>query len=95
MYRNPDFAANEQPSDQLLQHHFRFCVLHRMRSSGPPPTLQDFEDDFDFRGPVMDGGQEFWEIYIVERLIGMDDGSEDCDIHDYHGVCCDNKSLTT
>jgi len=66
-----------------------------MRASGPPPILQDFEDDFDFRGSVMDGGQEFSEIYIVERLIGMDDGSEDCDIHDYHGVCCDNKSLTT
>lgn len=48
-----------------------------MRASGPPPTLQDFEDDFDFRGPVMDGGQEISEIYMVERLIGMDDGSED------------------
>ena len=94
MYRNPDFAANEQPLDQLLQHHFKFCVLHRMRGSGPPPTLQDFEDDVDFRGPVMGDGQEFSETYLLERLIGMDDGLEDPDIHSSHGVYCDNRSVT-
>ena len=82
MYHNPDFAANEQPSDQLLQHHFRFCVLHRMRASGPPPTLQDFEDDFDFRGPVMDAGQEFSETYMMERLIGMEDNPKDSHTHE-------------
>ena len=52
-----------------------------MRASGPPTTLEDFEDDFDFRGPVIGIGQEFSETYLMERLIGMDDNREDWNIH--------------
>jgi hypothetical protein len=89
MYRNPNFSSNEQPSDKLLQHHFKFCVLHRMRGSSPPPTLQDFEDDFDFRGPVMGAGQEFSETYMAERLVRLDMYPEDC------GVDNDNNTWKT
>ena len=53
-----------------------------MRASGPPPTLQDFEDNFDFLGPVMGVGQDFSETYMEERLIGIDYNRENWGIHE-------------
>ena len=43
-----------------------------MRASGPPPRLEDFDDEFEFACPETGEGQELFEAFMRERLAGYE-----------------------
>lgn len=73
LYRNPTAPVDEQASRQLLWQHFQFCVLRHMRASGPPPSLEDFDDAFELTMPVGGEGKEAFESLMQQRLMGYED----------------------
>ena len=43
-----------------------------MRASGPPPRLEDFDDEFEFTCPETGEGKEIFEAFMRERLVGYE-----------------------
>ena len=43
-----------------------------MRASGPPSSLEDFDDDFEFTCPASGEGKEGFEALMRDRLIGYE-----------------------
>lgn len=44
-----------------------------MRASGPPPSLEDFDDAFELTMPVGGEGKEVFESLMQQRLMGYED----------------------
>ena len=72
LYRNPTAPADTQALRLLLWHHFHFCVLRHMRASGPPPHLDDFDDEFKYICPSGGERKEDFEVLMRERLVGYE-----------------------
>jgi hypothetical protein len=74
MYRNPNFPATQQPSADLLWHHFTFGVYRNMRASGPPPDLKEFDEEDEMQCPSDGKVTEYLDLRLKARLIALDRG---------------------
>jgi hypothetical protein len=74
MYRNHLVPASQQPSPELLWHHFTFGIYSNMRASGPPPDLKEFDEE-DFMQCPSDGKfTEYLDLRMKARLITLNRG---------------------